>query len=77
MKGPRLAVGIVVMGIVVPLSLWILLHLQSIGSVLIVAATCICGWAVAEVMASILERPRLKGSSPAAAIREWEKDRIA
>jgi hypothetical protein len=39
-----------------------------------VAATTFLAWGVADLFATILEKPRLKDRSPGAAIREdWER----
>ncbi|HEV8433083.1 MAG TPA: hypothetical protein VGR95_06680 [Thermoanaerobaculia bacterium] len=74
MSGPRLIVGIVVMGIAVPLAIVFLLDLSTLTHFFIVAATTFLSWGVADLFATILEKPRLKGRSPTAAIREdWER----
>jgi hypothetical protein len=72
--GPRLIVGIIVMGIAVPLSIYFLLGLSTVTQFFTVAATTFLSWGVADLFATILEKPRLKGRSPGAAIREdWER----
>ena len=74
MSGPRLVVGIVVMGIAVPLSIFFLLDLSKVTEFFTVAATTFLSWGVADLFATILEKPRLKDRSPGAAIREdWER----
>ena len=74
MTGIRLVVGIVAMGIAVPLTLFFLLHLHSFGDLFAIAATTFITWGVADVVSTILERPRLKDRSPGRAIREdWER----
>lgn len=74
MTGPRLIVGIIVMGIAVPLAIFFLLDLSTVTEFFTVAGTTFLSWGVADLFATILERPRLKGRSPAAAIREdWER----
>lgn len=70
MSGPRLIVGIIVMGIAVPLMLFFLLHLHTAGELFTVAATTFLSWGCADFLASILERPRLENRSPGMAIRE-------
>ncbi|HEX3581201.1 MAG TPA: hypothetical protein VH087_05535 [Thermoanaerobaculia bacterium] len=74
MSGPRLIVGIIVMGIAVPLSIYFLLDLSTVTEFFIVAGTTFLSWGVADLFSTILEEPRLKGRSPGAAIREdWER----
>lgn len=74
MSGPRLIIGILVMGIAVPLSIFFLLDLSTVTEFFTVAATTFLSWGVADLFATILEKPRLKDRSPGAAIREdWER----
>lgn len=74
MSGPRLVVGIIVMGVALPLTLFFLLHLHTLPEFLTIAASTFLTWGVADLLASILERPRLKGRTPQGAIREdWER----
>ena len=74
MSGPRLIVGIIVMGIAVPLAIFFLLDLSTVTEFFTVAATTFLSWGVADLFATILERPRLTDRSPGAAIREdWER----
>ena len=74
MSGPRLIVGIIVMGIAVPLAIFFLLDLSTVTEFFTVAATTFLSWGVADLFATVLERPRLKDRSPGAAIREdWER----
>lgn len=62
------------MGIAVPLAIFFLLDLSKITELFIIAATTFLSWGVADLFATILEKPRLKGRSPGAAIREdWER----
>lgn len=70
MYGPRLIVGIIVMGIAVPLTIFFLLGLHSVGEFFSVAATTFLAWGVGDFLATILERPRLRNRSPGLAIRE-------
>jgi hypothetical protein len=73
-SGPRLVVGIIVMGIGVPLTLFLLLHLQTIPQFLTIAATTFTAWGVANFFAAVLEKPRLKDRSPTKAWKEdWER----
>lgn len=62
------------MGIAVPLTIFFLLDLSTVTEFFTIAATTFLAWGVADLFASILEKPRLKGRSPGAAIREdWER----
>jgi len=69
-SGIRLVVGILVMGIAVPLTLFFLLHLNTIPQLLTVATVTFLSWGIADLLSGILEKPRLKDRSPAKAIRE-------
>ena len=70
MSGVRLVVGVIVMGIAVPLTLFFLLHLTTIPQLLTVSTVTFLSWGVADLLSGILEKPRLKDSSPGHAIRE-------
>ena len=70
MSGKRLLVGVIVMGVLVPLTIFYLLHLETIGQLFAVAATTFTAWGTADLFARILERPRLKDRSPGHAFRE-------
>lgn len=70
MSGPRLIVGVVVMGIVVPLTIFFLLGLHTFGEFFSVAATTFLAWGTADFLSTILEKPRLENRSPGLAIRE-------
>ncbi len=70
MSGIRLVVGIIVMGIAVPLTLFFLLHLTTMSQLLTVATVTFLAWGVADLLSGILEKPRLKDRSPGKAIRE-------
>ena len=70
MSGPRLLVGIVVMGIAVPLTIFFLLGLKTVPQLLTIAAITFLAWGVADLFASVLEKPRLKDRSPGKALRE-------
>lgn len=62
------------MGISVPLAIFFLLGLSTVTEFFTVAATTFLAWGVADLFATILEKPRLKDRSPGAAIREdWER----
>jgi len=74
MSGKRLLVGIIVTGVIVPLALFFLLRLESLGQLFAIAGTTFTAWGVADLFAGILEKPRLKDRSPGHAIREdWER----
>jgi hypothetical protein len=70
MSGPRLIVGIIVMGIAVPLTIFFLLGLHTVGELFSVAATTFLAWGTADFLSTILEKPRLQNRSPGLAIRE-------
>lgn len=73
-SGLRLLVGVIVMGVAVPATLFFLLHLHSLSQFLTIAAVTLLTWGVADLLATILERPRLKGRSPGDAIRQdWDR----
>jgi hypothetical protein len=73
-SGVRLVVGVIVMGVAVPITLFLLLGLHSISNLLTIATTTLLTWGVADFLATILERPRLKDRSPGKALREdWER----
>jgi len=62
------------MGLAVPAALYFLLGLQSVSQFFTVAAAAFFAWGVADLLASILERPRLSDRTPRQAIREdWER----
>ena len=62
------------MGVAVPLTIFFLLDLSTFTEFFTIAATTFLAWGVADLFASILEKPRLKDRSPGAAIREdWER----
>jgi hypothetical protein len=73
-SGIRLIVGVVVMGIAVPLTIFFLLQLDDFSDLFTIAATTFVTWGMADLLSTILERPRLKDRSPGRAIREdWER----
>ena len=74
MSGKRLIVGAIVMGLAVPAALFFLLRLQTTSQFFTIAAAAFLAWGVADLLASILERPRLRDRTPGQAIREdWER----
>jgi len=58
------------MGVAVPLVIFFLLDLKTPAQFFGVAATTFLAWGVADLFASILEKPRLKDRTPGRAIRE-------
>ncbi len=62
------------MGIAVPMTLFFLLGLHSVTHFFTLAVTTFCSWGIADLLSTILERPRLQNRSPGQAIREdWER----
>ena len=59
------------MGVIVPVTLFLLLNLQSWPRLFTLAATCFLAWGVGDLLAMILEKPRLKDRSPTNA---WKED---
>jgi hypothetical protein len=73
-SGIRLVVGILVMGIAVPVTLFLLLDLHAPSALFTIAAVTFLAWGFGDLVSSILERPRLKERSPGRALREdWER----
>ena len=70
MSGTRLVVGIIMMGVALPLTLFFLLGLHTISQFLTVAGACFLTWGIADILTQILERPRLQNRTPTAAFRE-------
>jgi hypothetical protein len=74
--GLRLAIGVIVMGILLPLAIFLLLGLSTWQQLFTIAASTFLAWGVVDLLANILERPRLTGRSPSDAIRQdWERRR--
>ncbi len=57
------------MGVIVPITLFLLLEL-TYSELFTVFATTFLAWGVADLLSTILEKPRLKDRSPGKAIRE-------
>jgi hypothetical protein len=73
-SGVRLLLGVIVMGVAVPMTLFLLLDLHTPSALFTIAMVTFLSWGVADLLASILERPRLKDRSPGRALREdWER----
>jgi len=61
------------MGVILPLALFFLLGLQTPSQFFTIAASTFLAWGAADLLASILERPRLTNRTPGGALREdWE-----
>ena len=74
MSGIRLVIGVIVMGIAVPIALFLLLGLTRMPQLLTIAAMTFLSWCVADVLATILSKPRLQNRSPGRAFKEdWER----
>ena len=58
------------MGVIVPVTLFFLLNLQTPAQMFTVAATSFLAWGVGDLLAMILEKPRLENRSPTQAWRE-------
>jgi len=62
------------MGVVVPLTLFVLLEQHTVSQFLTIAATTFLSWGVADLLATVLSKPRLQNRSPQQALREdWER----
>ena len=73
MTGKRLVIGAIVMGVIVPVVLFFLLGLQTFSQLFTIAATTFLTWGVADLLASILERPKGEKRSAREALEEWER----
>jgi hypothetical protein len=72
--GKRLIIGLIVMGIALPLTIFFLLGLHTRAQFFTIAASTFLTWGVTDFLATILERPRLQNRTPRGAIREdWER----
>jgi hypothetical protein len=66
-------VGVIGMGIAIPIMLFFLLGLHTLSQLLTIAAVTFIAWGVCDLLSTILERPRLKDRSPGRAIKEdWD-----
>lgn len=74
MSGRRLIIGAIVMGIITPLTIFLLLGLSTFSQFFTIAASTFLTWGVSDLLASLLEKPRLENRSARAAIgEEWER----
>ncbi|HXI11871.1 MAG TPA: hypothetical protein VNM92_04410 [Thermoanaerobaculia bacterium] len=73
MTGKRLALGITIMGVAVPVVLFLLLGLKSFNQLATLSLVCMSGWAVAHLAGDILSLRRLGGrNNPVEALKQWE-----
>ena len=70
MSGLRLLIGTLVMGVALPVTLFLLLGLRTPSQFFTIAATTFATWGIADLLASILEKPRLKNRTATGAFRE-------
>jgi len=62
------------MGIILPITIFLLLGLTTASQLLTIAASTFLAWGVGDLLATILEKPRLKGRTPQGAFREdWDR----
>lgn len=74
MSGIRLVVGVIVMAVAIPVTLFFLLGLHTAAQFFTIAASTFVAWGVCDVLSTILERPRLQDRSPGRAIKEdWDR----
>lgn len=70
----RLLIGVIVMAFAVPITLFFLLDLHRLAQLFTIATVTFLAWGVADLLATILEKPRLKDRSPGKALKEdWER----
>jgi hypothetical protein len=73
-SGRRLLIGTIVMGVITPVTIFLLLGLSTFAQLFTIAACTFLTWGVADLLSLILERPRLKNRSARGAIgEEWER----
>ena len=75
MSGRRLIIGIILMGIILPTVIFLLLGLHTASQFLTIAASTFLAWGVGDLLAMILEKPRLKGRTAGAALRDATSSR--
>ncbi len=74
MSGSRLIVGLIVMGVAVPATLFFLLRLHTVPEFFTIAATTFLSWGMADLLANILQKPRLRDRTPVKALgEEWDR----
>jgi hypothetical protein len=73
-SGRRLIIGAIGMGVILPVALFLLLGLHTLSQLFTIAASTFLAWGTSDLLASILEKPRLTNRTPGGAIREdWER----
>lgn len=74
MSGIRLLIGIIVMGVSVPITLFLLLRLHEPSQLFTLVVVTFLAWGVADLLSGILEKPRLEDRSPGKALKEdWDR----
>lgn len=74
MSGSRLIIGIILMGIILPVILFLLLGLSTFSQLFTIAASTFLAWGVGDLLAMILEKPRLKDRTPQGVFRQdWQR----
>ncbi len=73
MSGIKLVIGVIVMGIGVPITLFLLLHLHTLSEFFTIVAVTLFSWGVADLLATILQKPRLDDRSPGKALKDWDR----
>lgn len=67
-------IGLLVMGVAVPVVLFLLLGLHTPAQLLTIALVTFLSWGVADLLATVLGRPRLEDRSPGKALKEdWQR----
>jgi len=62
------------MAIAVPVTLFFLLGLHRLPQLFTIATVTFLAWGVADLLATILEKPRLQDRSPGKALKEdWDR----
>lgn len=70
----RLLIGVIVMAFAVPITLFFLLGLHRLAQLFTIATVTLLAWGVADLLSTILEKPRLKDRSPGKALKEdWDR----
>ena len=69
LSGVRLLIGGIIMGVIVPITLFVLLRLSGM-ELFTVFVTTFLAWGVADLLSTILEKPRLRDRSVGKALRE-------
>jgi hypothetical protein len=74
MSGRRLWIGLVAMGIIVPLVIGYIIKLDTFGEYFAVAIPSFFGWCIVDFIANVMSRPRLENRTARGAIREYRGD---